>query len=132
MNPDKCPACGRSNKQRSNAQNRSMFGIPYKILAQAMSEAWGEVVTVGAVHEMMKGRFKDLLQEYRTDNRYLWLISTKTGEYEDIEKPPTTKMLSTVGMMRYYEALQKFGAEYFGVDVPAPNEIDYRQIGRVA
>lgn len=126
--PSKCPTCGRAMNQRSNAQNRSMFGIPYKMLADAMSESWGEVVTTKQVHELMKDRFHDLLQEYRIDERYVRLVNKQTGETEEVERPASTAKLTTVGAMRYYEALQKFGAEYFGINIQSPNEQDYSRI----
>jgi hypothetical protein len=133
--PNVCPQCGRPIgpvNQRSSQQNRAMFGIPYQMLASAMSEAWGEVVTVDAVHAMMKDKFKYLLNEYRIDGRSKLMTNLKTGVIEEIEKPPSTAKLSKYGMTQYYKALQKFGAEFFGVDIPDPREVDYKRKGKAA
>lgn len=123
-----CPTCGRPMKQRSSKQNRSMFGLPYKLLAAAISEQWGEVVTVDRVHEMCKSKFEDILIEYRIDEPVKTITNVNTGQTEEIELAPSTAKLSTIGMMKYYEALQKWGAEFWNIDIPAPNEVDYRKI----
>lgn len=123
-----CEKCGKPIKKRSNAQNRSMFGIAYRMIADAMSELQGETITTDYVHNFCKDRFKDVLNEYRIDERTISLVSKKTGEVETVEKPVSTAKLSTVGAMRYYEHLQRFAAEYLGIDIPVPNEQDYSRI----
>lgn len=103
-----------------------MFGIAYTILAQAMSEAWGETVTTDYVHKFCKDKFRDVLKENQIGAGVVTLKS-KSGNVITTDAPVSTSTLTTKGMMLYYEHLQRFGA-WMGVDIPNPNEIPFEQI----
>lgn len=117
-----------NGKRRSVQQNRAMFGIAYKMIAEALTIEWGETVTIERVHEELKQlqQFKDILIEYQIVPYKPQEVKNKTtGEYELIYPRLSTAGLSTLGLMRYYEELQRFGATFLNISVPAPNEIDY-------
>jgi hypothetical protein len=112
-------------KVRSTQQNRATFGIPYKLLRSCFSEAFGEAVSIEWTHEFCKERFlpDDYVEQLKED----WQKSKVLTNYEtglEIEIPfrLTTTKLSTVQSMEYYKNMQKFGAEFFQIDIPSPNE----------
>jgi len=111
-------------RKRTLKQNRSMFGIPYKMIAEALTQEWGEIVTVDQVHEMMKQRFEDILQTYNTESAKE--VENKSNGQKSWMQYLSTAKLSTIGMMKYYEALQRFGAQFLSIDIPSPNETDYK------
>lgn len=110
-------------KKRSVKQNRATFGIPYRMIAEALTEQWGEIVTVETVHSLMKDRFESILQEHSIEPYEPKEIkNATTGKAEYLLPILSTTKLSTVGMMKYYEAMQQFGAQFLNINIPSPNE----------
>ena len=115
-------------KRRSTQQNRSIFGIPYKMIAEALTQMWGEDVSVDTVHELMKQRFESILFEHSIKPYTPRTMPNKdTGEVEYIMPLMSTTKLTTVGAMKYYEAMQQFGAQFLSIDIPDPNEIPFEE-----
>jgi protein gp37 len=52
-------------RKRSVLQNAAMWKLPNKMLADAMTEQFGEDVTPDMAHEVCKDRFKDTLLKYQ-------------------------------------------------------------------
>lgn len=97
-------------KKRSNPQNSYYWSTIIPIMRNALKEA-GHTLTNENTHELLKLRF---LKE-------TVLINEDTGEF--IERIKSTTELSTSGMMDYFAEITVFAAEYFGVQIPEPNDI---------
>jgi hypothetical protein len=111
-------------KQRSSQQNRARFGIPYKLLRECFIDSTGEDVSIDFVHEFCKKRF--LPSEYVEKLKLEW--KEKKHVLKGLNKKKvhfpfklTTTKLSTIEEMEYYKNIQRFGAEFFGVDIPDPD-----------
>lgn len=61
------------------------------------------------VHDFLKGRFN-----------FKEVVNETTGEV--IQVPFSTTELFTVGFISYIEKIQRFAAEWFGINIPDPNE----------
>jgi len=90
----------RTKSQRSDRQNRYLFGVCYKLI----SEHTG--FEVEEVHELMKFRF----------------LRSQVGKYETTR---STKKLTTVEFNEYIEKINRFCIEEFGFDIPLPSKVDY-------
>ena len=108
-------------RKRSTLQNGAMWKIPNKMLADAMTEQFGEIVTPDMAHEICKDRFKDVLLMYQIE---------KFFPNSNIPRPLSTANITTVGHMVYYKHQQRFGAEVFSIDIPDINQIDYTDENR--
>ena len=109
-------------RKRTLKQNKSTFGIPYRMIADALTEQWGEIVTVDTVHQIMKERFEHILFEHSIEPYEPKEITAKDGHKEYISPNLSTTKLSTIGMNLYYEALQQFGSMFLNISIPSPNE----------
>lgn len=110
--------------KRSIKQNRAKFGIPYKILQSCFIESTGERVSIDWIHEFCKERF--LPGEYVEQLREEWeqkksILIEKSGEVIEMPFRLTTTKMNTVQEMKYYESMQRFGSEFFYVDIPDPD-----------
>lgn len=86
-------------KDRSNPQNKFMWGVVYKLI----SEATG--YTTDEVHDAMRMMFlKD--------------------EDRDIPTLKSTTSLTIVQMNEYWEKIQQFAAEKLNLQIPNPNEVE--------
>lgn len=99
----------KAKKKRSNPQNAYMWGVVIPLMREALKES-GHTMTNEMVHELLKLRF---LKESI-------LVNEETGEC--VERIKSTQELSTTQMMEYFIDIQKFAMEYFGVNIPDPNE----------
>lgn len=99
----------KAKKKRSNSQNAYMWGVVIPLMREALKES-GHTMTNESVHELLKFRF---LKESI-------LVNEETGEC--VERIKSTTELSTTQMMEYFMDIQKFALEYFGVNIPDPNE----------
>jgi hypothetical protein len=112
-------------KKRSTQQNRSKFGIAYKILQSCFIQTTGESISIEWVHEFCKERFlpaeyvEKLKEEYLQRNRFI--VNNETGEEIEIPLRLTTTKLSTVQEIEYYKNMQKFCAEFFNTEIPDPD-----------
>jgi hypothetical protein len=117
-------------KIRSIQQNRATFGIPYKLLRNCFSEAFGEPVSIEFVHEFCKERFlpDDYVEQLKEDwQKSKILTNYETGLEIEIPFRLTTTKLSTVQEIVYYQNMQKFGAEFFQIDIPDPDSAKIKE-----
>lgn len=99
-------------RRRSDAQNRYLWAVVYPVLAQGISEAWGETLSPEQAHEWAKVEFLSRP-----------LIDHATGESHGFvvgHTPP----LNTKEFSEYVEKIIRFAAETLGVLVPAANPFE--------
>lgn len=96
-------------RKRSNPQNAYLWGVVIPIMQQALKDS-GHIMTKERTHELLKLRF---LKESI-------LVNEETGECVDRIKSSTE--LSTSQMMDYFSEIRQFAIEYFGANIPEPNE----------
>lgn len=97
----------KARKSRSNQQNRYYWGCLIPILKSTLKDL-GNEFTPEQVHDMLKYKFlkKD--------------VHVKDGEF--ITKITSSTELSTSEFMDYIADIQRWSAEFFGVEIPDPNE----------
>lgn len=96
-------------KKRSNPQNAFYYGVVIPIVQNCLRNA-GYVMTNEATHDLIKLKFlKEVI-----------LTNEDTGEV--IERVKSTTELSTSQFMDFVAEIRQFTNEYFGVDIPEPNE----------
>lgn len=99
----------KKKKKRSNPQNRFYYGVVIPLMQQSLKES-GTLMTSNDVHELLKLRFlKETI-----------LVNEETGQI--VERIKSTTELTTSQFMDYISEITLFAAEYFGVEIPAPNE----------
>lgn len=99
----------RKKKKRSNPQNAFYWGVCLPLMQQALKES-GNLMTLNDVHELLKLRFlKETI-----------LVNEETGQI--VERIKSTTELSTSQFMDYMAEITVFASEYFGVEIPQPNE----------
>lgn len=110
--------------RRSVQQNRAKFGIAYKILRECFVEATGESVSIDYVHEFCKRNFlpSEYVERLKNEHQSKQIVSESTGEVIEMPFMLTTTKMTTVEEMEFYANLQKFAAEFFGTEIPSPNE----------
>ena len=99
----------KPKKKRSNPQNAFYYGVVIPIVQNALRDA-GYVMTNEATHDLIKLKF---LKEVILSNE-------DTGEV--IERVKSTTELSTSQFMDFVAEIRQFTNDYFGVDIPEPNE----------
>ena len=99
----------KPKKKRSNPQNAFYYGVVIPIVQNALRDA-GYVMTNEATHDLIKLKFlKEVI-----------LTNEETGEV--VERVKSTTELSTSQFMDFVAEIRIFTNEYFGVDIPEPNE----------
>jgi hypothetical protein len=99
----------KPKKKRSNPQNAFYYGVVIPIVQNALRDA-GYVMTNEATHDLIKLKFlKEVI-----------LTNEETGEV--VERVKSTTELSTSQFMDFVAEIRQFTNEYFGVDIPEPNE----------
>lgn len=97
-------------KSRSNKQNGYYHSCVIPIVLDGLIDAGFEKSNLNReiVHEMLKQKF--LTEDISNDN----------GEFISVVK--STTELTTSGMMDYIAAIQQWGAEFLGINIPDPGE----------
>jgi hypothetical protein len=99
----------KPKKKRSNPQNAFYYGVIIPIVQNCLKEA-GHVMTNESTHDLIKLKFlKEII-----------LVNEDTGEV--VERVKSTTELSTSQFMDFVAEIRQFTNEYFGVDIPEPNE----------
>lgn len=96
-------------RRRSTPQNAYYWGVIVGIAAECLSDAAGEAISKEQAHETLK-----------TQCNQIEIINKQTGEMVQI--PGTTTQMTTTQAEDYYERCRRWLAEWFGADVPEPNE----------
>ena len=96
-------------KKRSTQQNRFYYGVVIPIVQNCLKEA-GHIMTSESTHDLIKLKFlKETL-----------FVNETTGEV--IERIKSTTELSTSQFMDLLAEINNFTFEYFGVNLPSPND----------
>jgi hypothetical protein len=98
-------------KSRSNGQNRFYWGVVIPLIQNGLIEATGELRSADNIH------YKILIPMFAPINE---MVNKETGEI--IHERLTSSDLSTTQFMEYILEIQKWSAEFLGVDIPNPNE----------
>lgn len=99
----------RKRKARSNNQNRYYFSVIIILLCDAIKNEWGEVWSKDKAHEFLKSKFL-----------FFERMNEDTGEI--IKIPKSTTECSTIEFEDYLMQCREFMIDWFGVNVPLPNE----------
>ena len=101
----------KAKKERSNQQNRFYWGVVIPLIQNGLLEATGELRSDNNIH------YKILLPMFAPVNE---LINKDTGEC--ISEKITSSDMTTIQFMQFILEVQKWSAEFLGVDIPNPNE----------
>ena len=97
----------KAKKERSNQQNRHYWGVVIPILMSALKDL-GNIYTAEQMHDILKYKF------LKSDKHI------KDGEF--ITEIKSTTELSTTEFMDYIADIQQWSADFFGVEIPNPNQ----------
>jgi hypothetical protein len=98
----------RCRQQRTLQQNKWLWSGIYPIVAEAISELWGETMTAEDCHVFLKERFLSRP-----------IVNRHTGEVKG-KLVGSTVELDTAGFSSYVDAIIKFAAEQLSIDIPPP------------
>ena len=98
-------------KTRSNNQNSFYWGVVLPIVQSGLKEATGEFRTTENIH------YNILLKMFAPEKE---IVNIETGEC--INEKISSSEMSTSQFMDYIAEIQKWSAEFLGVDIPNPNE----------
>jgi hypothetical protein len=99
----------KPKKKRSNPQNAFYYGVIIPIVQNCLRDA-GHIITNEGAHDLIKLKFlKEVI-----------LTNEDTGEV--VERVKSTTELSTSQFMDFVAEIRIFTLEYFGVNIPEPNE----------
>jgi predicted ATPase len=99
----------RVYRKRSTPQNAYYWGVIVSIARECISEAWQDQIEHDQAHEILKQQCN--AQEVASP------VSV-----EVITVSGSTQQLTTVEAAEYYERCRRWIMDFFGVDVPLPNE----------
>jgi hypothetical protein len=101
----------KPKKNRSNNQNRYYWGLVLPLIQNGLLDATGELRSYDNIH------YKILLPLFAPTNE---IINKETGEC--IVERLTSSDLTTTQFCEYILEIQKWAAEFLGIDIPSPNE----------
>ena len=101
----------KPKKERSNNQNRFYWGVVVPLIQNGLLEATGELRSNENIH------YKILLPMFAPVNE---IVNKDTGEC--ISEKITSSDMTTTQFMEFILEVQKWSAEFLGVDIPNPNE----------
>ncbi len=98
-----CPNCGYSDdkKPRSTQQNRAWFGLCVQKIADHLGYDKEDMYKILAL-------------------KFLGAVEIKI-EGETIRVPKSTRKLTTKEFCEFVEKIQRWAAEYLGMNIPDPN-----------
>ena len=99
----------KERDKRSSQQNRYYWGVVIKLIADGLTDQWGEVFTADETHEFLKQNFN-----------FEEIINQDTGEV--YRKTLSTTANDTYDFSQYVEKCRDFAASYLGVNIPDPDE----------
>lgn len=101
----------KPKKSRSNSQNNFYWGVVLPLVQKGLLDATGELRSNDNIH------YKILLPLFAPTNE---IVNTDTGEC--IIERLTSSEMTTTQFCEYIMEVQKWGAEFLGIDIPNPNE----------
>lgn len=101
----------KPKKQRSNNQNAYYWSIVLPLVQKGLLDATGELRSNDNIH------YKILLPLFAPTNE---IVNVDTGE--SLLERLTSSEMTTTQFCEYIMEVQKWGAEFLGIDIPSPNE----------
>ena len=101
----------KPKKSRSNNQNAYYWSIVLPLVQKGLLDATGELRSNDNIH------YKILLPLFAPTNE---IVNIDTGEC--INERLTSSEMTTTQFCEYIIEIQKWGAEFLGIDIPNPNE----------
>lgn len=101
----------RAKKTRSNPQNSFYWGVCLPLIQKGLKEATGEYRTAESIH------YNILLKMFAPENE---IVNKDSGEC--ITEKISSSEMSTTQFMDYILEIQRWSAEFLGVDIPNPSE----------
>ena len=101
----------KPKKTRSNNQNNFYWGVVLPLVQKGLLDATGELRSNDNIH------YKILLPLFAPTNE---IVNIDTGEC--INERLTSSEMTTTQFCEYIMEVQKWGAEFLGIDIPSPNE----------
>lgn len=101
----------KAKKERSNQQNKFYWGVCIMLVQNGLLECTGELRSANDIH------YKILLPLFAPVNE---IVNKETGEC--ISEKLTSSDMTTTQFCEYILNIQKWAAEFLGVDIPNPNE----------
>lgn len=101
----------KPKKSRSNNQNSYYWGVVLPLLQKGLLDATGELRSNDNIH------YKILLPLFAPTNE---IVNVDSGEC--INERLTSSEMTTTQFCEYIMEVQKWGAEFLGIDIPSPNE----------
>ena len=98
-------------KKRSNRQNDFYWGVVMPIVQRGLYDATCELRDVKNIH------YNILLPLFAPTNE---IVNVDTGE--SLLERLTSSEMTTTQFCEYIMEVQKWGAEFLGIDIPSPNE----------
>jgi hypothetical protein len=101
----------KPKKSRSNNQNNFYWGVVLPLIQKGLLDATGELRNNDNIH------YNILLPLFAPTNE---IINIDTGEC--INERLTSSEMTTTQFCEYIIEIQKWAAEFLGIDIPSPNE----------
>lgn len=101
----------KPKKSRSNNQNSFYWGVVLPLVQKGLIDATGELRSNDNIH------YRILLPLFAPTNE---IINVDTGEC--INERLTSSEMTTTQFCEYIIEIQKWAAEFLGIDIPSPNE----------
>jgi hypothetical protein len=101
----------KPKKSRSNNQNNFYWGVVLPLIQKGLLDATGELRSNDNIH------YNILLPLFAPKNE---IINIDTGEC--INERLTSSEMTTTQFCEYIIEIQKWAAEFLGIDIPSPNE----------
>ena len=101
----------KARKSRSNPQNNFYWGVVLQLVQQGLKDATGEFRSVENIH------YNILLKMFAPENE---IVNIETGEC--ITEKITSSEMTTTQFAEYIMEIQKWSAEFLGINIPNPNE----------
>lgn len=98
-------------KRRSNPQNAYMWGVVIPLIQEGLKDATGEVRDFESIH------YQILLPLFAPKRE---IVNKETGEV--VSEKMTSSEMTTTEMMEYFQSIQKWAAEFLGINIPDPNQ----------
>lgn len=98
-------------KTRSLEQNAYYYGAVLPLVQNGLHDATGQMKTTEQIH------YNILLKMFAPENE---IVNVETGEF--ITERLSSSEMTTTQFMEYIMEIQKWAAEFLGIDIPNPNE----------
>jgi hypothetical protein len=100
----------KKRRKRSNDQNAFYWGVALPLVQAGLKDATGEIFSAEIIHE-------EVLRDLRP---FRELANIQTGETKNIRV--RTSEMTTSEFMDYIAEIQRWSAEFLGINIPNPNE----------